>query len=160
MVEVGRHAEGAWNDLALLNRQHFGFDRLEILQGQRRTQNEREQHNVVVAMNSKMSKGRSGEDRAASHLQSLGYTIITRNFHIRGGEIDIVALDGDILVFVEVRWRTDDLGEESVGPHKVSAIRKAVQVYRTEMADERDYRCDLIVLSPQELRHHQDFLGS
>ena len=49
------------------------------------------------------NKGRSGEDAAASYLEEKGIKILEKNFRSRTGEIDIVALDGDTLVFVEVK---------------------------------------------------------
>lgn len=56
-------------------------------------------------MAAKDELGREGEERAASHLISLGYRIIDRNWRCEQGEIDIVALDGDKLAFVEVKTR-------------------------------------------------------
>jgi len=53
-----------------------------------------------------VDSGKLGEDLAVSYLKKLGYKIISRNFRIRGGEIDIVAIDGDVLVYVEVKTRT------------------------------------------------------
>ena len=47
--------------------------------------------------------GDRSERSAARHLQALGYKILTRNFSCQLGELDIVARDGDTLVFVEVR---------------------------------------------------------
>ncbi len=47
--------------------------------------------------------GREGEDKAALYLSQHGYTIIERNFRTRLGEIDIIALQNDTLVFVEVK---------------------------------------------------------
>lgn len=111
-------------------------------------------------MNSKVSAGRAAEQLGAEFLLNLGYTIITRNYQIRGGEIDLIALDGDELVFVEVRWRRDDLGEESIGAKKVASLRRAIQTYLREMEDNRLWRCDLIAISPKECRHHRDFLSS
>jgi putative endonuclease len=52
------------------------------------------------------SIGESGEDIAAAYLQGLGFRILTRNYRKRFGEIDIVAEEGDALVFVEVKTRT------------------------------------------------------
>ena len=48
-------------------------------------------------------KGRSGEDAAASYLEEKGIKILEKNFRSRIGEIDIIALDGDTLIFVEVK---------------------------------------------------------
>jgi putative endonuclease len=57
---------------------------------------------VTVA---RQSLGQGGEDTAAAYLQAAGYRILARNYRTRLGEIDIVACDGDTLVFVEVKVR-------------------------------------------------------
>src|SRR5688500_14052776 len=49
----------------------------------------------------------AGEAFVTGRLQRDGYRILDRNWRVRGGELDIVALDGEILVFVEVKVRTD-----------------------------------------------------
>ncbi|MBF6616696.1 MAG: YraN family protein [Candidimonas sp.] len=49
--------------------------------------------------------GRDGESRASDHLQQQGLTIIARNLLGKTGEIDLVARDGEVLVFIEVRHR-------------------------------------------------------
>jgi putative endonuclease len=50
-------------------------------------------------------RGRAGEDAAAALLQAHGYRIVGRNVRLPGGEIDIIARDGDTIVFVEVKAR-------------------------------------------------------
>lgn len=50
--------------------------------------------------------GVAGEDAASAYLQSIGYRIVKRNLRGPGGEIDIVARDGETIVFVEVKART------------------------------------------------------
>jgi putative endonuclease len=55
-----------------------------------------------------VEKGRAGEDRAVQELVRRGYAIVERNARTKRGEIDVVAKDGDVLVFVEVRSRADD----------------------------------------------------
>ncbi len=57
------------------------------------------------AATSTVRKGAQGEDVAADHLRRQGYRILKRNFSCRVGEIDIIAQDGEELVFVEVRSR-------------------------------------------------------
>ncbi len=55
-----------------------------------------------------MNKKKTGseyEEKAAAFLQHRGYKIIRKNYYCRQGEIDIIALDGDYLVFVEVKYR-------------------------------------------------------
>jgi putative endonuclease len=49
--------------------------------------------------------GKTGEATAAAYLESLGYRILKRNLRGPGGEIDLVARDGETLVFVEVKAR-------------------------------------------------------
>lgn len=48
-------------------------------------------------------QGRIGEEIAEKYLQQKGYRIIERNFHSQQGEIDLVATEGEVLVFVEVK---------------------------------------------------------
>ena len=51
-------------------------------------------------------RGRHAEDLAAAFLQHHGLKLVTRNYRCRFGEIDLIALDGKTLVFIEVRMRT------------------------------------------------------
>jgi putative endonuclease len=46
--------------------------------------------------------GRLGEDLAVAHMQRLGFSVLARNVRTRRGEIDVIAYDGDTLVFAEV----------------------------------------------------------
>ena len=57
-------------------------------------------------MNQNQNIGRYGEDRAVEFLRRLGYRLVDRNWRGPSGEIDIVAKDGDCLVFAEVKTRT------------------------------------------------------
>jgi len=50
--------------------------------------------------------GRRGEDRALAHLEAHGLALVERNYRCRAGEIDLVLMDGDVLVLVEVRSRS------------------------------------------------------
>lgn len=52
--------------------------------------------------------GRAAEVAAARSLERLGYRILCRNFRAKGGELDVVALDGEALAIVEVRYRASD----------------------------------------------------
>lgn len=70
--------------------------------------------------------GRLGEQQAVDYLAGRGYLILDRNWRSRIGEIDIVARDGDVLVFVEVKTRSTDrfgLPVEAVGPVKLARVR-------------------------------------
>ena len=86
-------------------------------------------------MDSKKPLGKKGENLAASLLKRRGYRILATNFHTRFGEIDIVAQDGNTLVFVEVKTRTSrvfGLPEESIGKAKLSSLQKASQIFRAK----------------------------
>ncbi len=83
-------------------------------------------------MGDKKHFGDLGEDFATDLLKSKGYKIIDRNFRTKFGEIDIIALDGDVLVFVEVKTRHSrkyGKPEEAVTPRKIFRIRKAGEYY-------------------------------
>jgi len=76
--------------------------------------------------------GKKGEGLAEKHLRGLGYKIIERNYRTSVGEIDLVASDGDTLVFVEVKSRRDDSfgrPELSVNYRKQGQIKKAALAY-------------------------------
>lgn len=51
--------------------------------------------------------GAAAEDAALAHLRAAGLTLLERNFRCRGGEIDLIMQQGEVLVFVEVRARAD-----------------------------------------------------
>lgn len=79
--------------------------------------------------------GQHGEDRAVRFLESRGYEIIERNYHCRGGEIDIIARDAGDLVFVEVKTRrsdTDSSASEAVDSRKRGKIVRSALNYLTE----------------------------
>jgi putative endonuclease len=76
--------------------------------------------------------GRSGEEAAVAYLRKKKFKIVCRGFRFHRGEIDIIAYDKDILVFVEVKTRrSSDFGwpEESVTPFKQRQIRKLAEAY-------------------------------
>ena len=60
-------------------------------------------------------RGRAGEDAAAALLEAHGYRIVGRNVRLPGGEIDIIARDGDTVVFVEVKARANATYGSAVG---------------------------------------------
>ena len=62
--------------------------------------------------------GRYGEDAATEHLRRKGLRILARNVRTALGEIDLVALDGDVVVFVEVKARRSSNGLEAVDVRK------------------------------------------
>jgi len=70
---------------------------------------------------SRIALGRIGEDLACGELEKRGYVVLERRYRRRGGEIDVIARDGETMVFVEVKAREGkDFGDaaESVTPRK------------------------------------------
>ncbi len=107
-------------------------------------------------------KGNAAEDQAANYLLNLGYTIITRRFKTRSGEIDLIALDGQTLVFVEVKFRSTSTvtPEESVTPLKAQRFQAAVAEYFSKTDQpELPARYDLIAITPTDLRHHKNAIS-
>jgi putative endonuclease len=97
-----------------------------------------------------------GEDLAAKHLEGLGYTIIACNWrspHTRH-EIDLIARDGDTIVFVEVKTaRTERFGDPLawITPHKQEAIITAARAFVAGWHDkETDFRFDVVTVGPPD----------
>ena len=92
--------------------------------------------------------GRHGEDLAADFLDRKGYTILRRNFRLRSGEIDIIAQDGNLLVFIEVKTRScSRFGSpfDAVDVHKQHQItRTALAFMSSEMPRDTAVRFDVI----------------
>ena len=104
---------------------------------------------------SRRDLGNEAEDRAATYLLSLGYSLITRRYSARGGEIDIIAMDGTMLVFVEVKSRRDSLPEEALTPRKSSRLKVAANAYMNAVdSPSHPYRFDLVAVTPSEIRHY------
>lgn len=76
--------------------------------------------------------GNIGENSVCKYLVEKGYTIIARNYRIKGGEIDIIATDADYIVFVEVKTRKPNSisgGFDSVNKRKQHLIIKTASDY-------------------------------
>jgi putative endonuclease len=71
-------------------------------------------------------RGRAGEELAAAHFERLGYEVLARNYRTRYGELDLVAYDGESLVFAEVKTRREGSGEpwDNLHPLKRSQVRR------------------------------------
>lgn len=118
---------------------------------------------MIFPPEARKGQGDAAEERACRHLEGSGLTIVERNFRTRGGEIDIIARKGDVLVFVEVRSReVPDFGtpEESVTPAKRRRIVAAVRHYLSKVPPYswREARFDVIAIEGSgdaaELRHY------
>jgi putative endonuclease len=98
-------------------------------------------------LRSQLPLGRRGERAAEKYLRRNGYRIVARNFRAAGAEIDLVAMDGETLVFVEVKTRRSrDAGapEEAVDKRKQTRMRRAAEVFAQRYrADEVEMRFDI-----------------
>ena len=98
--------------------------------------------------NKHLSLGRRGEELAGKFLKKAGYKILESNYRGRLGEIDLVAEDGDCLVFVEVKTRGSlACGHplESIDSRKQRQLIKAAREYLAEHdAEERVCRFDAV----------------
>ena len=98
--------------------------------------------------------GDMGEEMAVKKLKKLGYKIIERNFSSKMGEIDIIANDGEYLVFVEVRLRTrSDYGKasETVDKYKQKKIIKTAELYMMKAGNSfAPSRFDVVAISTDD----------
>jgi len=96
--------------------------------------------------------GSSGELAAQVYLRGLGYKIIEKNFKCKIGEIDIIARDGNTLVFIEVKTRssfTFGLPEEAVTARKIHKIHLIGDYYRSLHKELPELtRIDVIAVEP------------
>lgn len=107
--------------------------------------------------------GRLGEHLAVEYLGRKNYQIIERNWRFGRSEIDIIAIQGNILVFVEVKTRSyDHFGkpEEFVNSKKETMICDGAAAYMREKAYSWEFRFDIIAVlltgEQPEIKHFED----
>ncbi|MET1079163.1 MAG: YraN family protein [Pseudomonas sp.] len=101
--------------------------------------------------------GREAEDLARAHLERQGLRLLAQNWHCRQGELDLVMLDGDTVVFVEVRYRQHAAwggALESVDARKRTKLTAAAQQFLLRQTRWSAHPCrfDVIAVSPDP--HH------
>jgi putative endonuclease len=100
-----------------------------------------------------LQTGKYGEEKAAEYLTHIGYRIIAKNVSCRHGEIDIIANDGDEIVFVEVRTRSFGWvmpPEFTVGPEKIKKLKRAARIWTESRKYIGFWRIDLIAITIKE----------
>lgn len=98
--------------------------------------------------------GDIGEEQALAHLTKHGFSLVERNFHCRGGEIDLIVQKEGMLVFVEVRKRASGQfggAAASVIPAKQARLKKAAQFYLQRYAEPPVCRFDVIAIDGDRL---------
>lgn len=109
--------------------------------------------------------GALGERLAATKLQACGYRIVERNFRCRYGEVDLIAEEGEDLVFIEVKARrgiAHGWPEEAVDKRKQrKLIQVALYYLNQHMCSERSWRIDVVAVAmkpdgqPVDIRLYQ-----
>jgi putative endonuclease len=95
------------------------------------------------------ARGAAGEEAAEEFLRLSGYRIVARNVRTKVGELDLVALDGDTLCFIEIKTRSSsEFGRavEAVGPHKQRRLAKAALLFLAKNRSQRPCRFDVLGL--------------
>lgn len=100
---------------------------------------------------SNRSVGSEHEKMAAEYLSGQGYNIIETNFFCKGGEIDIIARDGEYLCFIEVKYRrsaSEGYPEEAVNIRKAGRITRSALFYMNlkRIPDSTPCRFDVVAI--------------
>lgn len=108
--------------------------------------------------------GERGESLAVGFLQEKGLRILERNWRHQRAEIDIIAMDGEVLVFLEVKTRTSEYfgpPETFVTPQKEKLMVRAAHAYMQQISHDWEIRFDIVSVLYQnredyEIRHLPD----
>lgn len=106
-----------------------------------------------------LERGLAAEERAARFLSDKGWEILERNFRAKVGELDIVARDGECVVFVEVRSRSRaDYGgaAASVAVSKRRKLTRAARLFIQRNALDCPMRFDVVAIDGERLEHIED----
>ena len=114
-------------------------------------------------MSKNMEVGNHGESIAKDYLIKKGYEILETNWRFSRAEIDLIARDGQILVFVEVKTRSTAMFGEpelAVNQHKQNLLTDAANVYMEHINHEWEVRFDIISIilhgEKYDLQHFED----
>lgn len=107
--------------------------------------------------------GKKGEALAKTYLESKGYKILEMNWRFSKAEVDLIAMDGEVMVFVEVKTRSGEhfgYPEEFVSKNKEQLLMDAAAVYTNQAGHEWEIRFDIISIISKgtfhELTHIKD----
>jgi len=111
-----------------------------------------------------LKTGKKGEDLAIKFLKEKGYALLENNWRFRRSEVDIIAKDGKILVFIEVKTRSSNyFGEPAsfVSNRKKTLLQDAATAYMQQINHTWEIRFDIIGIlirptSEIELKHFED----
>ena len=106
-------------------------------------------------LNLRNNTGAQAENSALSYLKQQGLTLLTRNFASKTGEVDLIMLDKETLVFIEVRFRSNNAfgsASHTLNRQKQSKIRKTAHIYLQSHPQHRHRICrfDLVALDSRD----------
>lgn len=113
-------------------------------------QEEKSSMRTYTPQAAKQRDGAQAEALAQAHLQKHGLKTINANLACTQGEIDLIMLDGDVLVFVEVRWRKNAAfggAAASVTPHKLAKLSRACETFMQHEPKWRKHPCRIDVVA-------------
>jgi putative endonuclease len=101
--------------------------------------------------NTRKDLGVKGEDLAVRYLKKKGFKVIQRNYHCPMGEIDLIAREGDTLVFIEIKARSSSeygLPQDAVDRFKQKKIIQAAKAYLAEhhLTEDIPARFDVVAI--------------
>ena len=107
-------------------------------------------------------KGIVGESVATEYLKKQKYKILERNYKNQIGEIDIIATQKQLLLFVEVKYRKSAAfggAAYSITPSKLLKLQRSVEFYLQQNPHKGDIRLDAVLIEGNQLRHIENILN-
>lgn len=105
--------------------------------------------------------GKQYEEKAAEYLKEKGFRLLSKNFQCRQGEIDLIGIQENCLVFTEVKYRSGEKSgtpEEAVGALKQQRICRASDYFRAQNPRyaQMQVRYDVIAITGENIRWYKD----
>lgn len=110
-------------------------------------------------MENRKIRGQKGEEMAVLFLKRIGFQIIALNWRCKNLEVDIIAMEGEMLVFVEVKYRSSgNYGDhrDLISTQKMHALFRAAQAYLEESTYEGEIRFDVVCFVDNKLNYIKD----
>lgn len=104
-------------------------------------------------------RGQHAELACCKYLQQQGLKLLAKNYYGRRGELDLVMLDNNTVVFVEVRYRKNDIyggALESVTPSKQLKLRKTAEQYLQQETALNNGRFDVVAMTEKVQNNGSD----
>ncbi len=105
---------------------------------------------MIKIIRTRKPSGKQAEEIAANYLRNQKVELLTQNFHSRFGEIDLIGLDKEILIFVEVRYRKNEhflAAVETIDQHKCRKIIITSEYYLNKHKKYQSHLCRYDVMT-------------